>query len=164
MILDLVRYNDPMLHKKSEIVDVFDSKLKTLIYDMFKTMYDFGGIGLSAVQIGILKRLFITDVPKNGGKLVFINPVIKDLSTKMSVCEEGCLSIPGITGDVERPDWVVLEYTDIKGNLKSMRAEGLLATCIQHEYDHLEGILFVDRLAPESKLKKVNEYRKLQRL
>jgi peptide deformylase len=164
MILDLVTYDDPFLRDKSLPVEKFNSDLMKLIKDMFDTMYDARGIGLSAVQIGVHQRLFITDVPEKNGKLVCINPVIRDLSDQFKVYEEGCLSIPGISGEVTRPSRVVLEYFDQRGKQQRIHAEGLLATCILHEYDHLDGILFIDKLEPEARLQKVGEYRKLRRV
>jgi peptide deformylase len=164
MILDLVTLNDKRLHEKSLNVDKFNSELAELAEDMFDTMYEAGGIGLSAVQVGVMKRLFVTDVPNGCGKLVFINPVIKDLSEKTKIHEEGCLSVPGINAEVERPDKIVIEYYDLNGKLKKLKTGGLQAVCIQHEYDHLEGILFIDRLEPEHKIQKVSEYRKLKKV
>lgn len=163
MLLDLVTLGDPRLSQKSEKIDKIDSAIKTLVKDMFETLHYENGFGLSAVQIGVMKRLFVTDVPQIGGKLVVINPVIKDLSENKSIYDEGCLSVPGISSNVERPESVVIEFLDINGKQKRIKASGLLATCIQHEYDHLEGILFIDRLDPESKLKKIKEYRDLQK-
>ncbi|OHD13307.1 MAG: peptide deformylase [Spirochaetes bacterium GWD1_27_9] len=164
MILDIVTLNDQMLHSKSEEVKEIDTEIVKLVKDMYDTMELAKGVGLSAVQVGVLKRIFVTDVPQKGGKLVVINPVIKDLSEKRRVYEEGCLSIPGISGDIERPDTVVIEFLDIRGKLQRVHANSLLATCIQHEFDHLNGILFIDKLDPEIKLKKINEYRKQHRL
>ncbi|HOV15343.1 MAG TPA: peptide deformylase [Spirochaetota bacterium] len=163
-MLDLVTLGNEKLHIKSEIITEIGIDIPQLVKEMFETMYVTNGIGLSAVQIGVMKRLFVVDIPNiKNGKLVVINPVIKDLSEKTKLHNEGCLSLPGINGDIERPDTVVLEYLDIRGDLKRIKATGLLATCIQHEYDHLEGVLFIDRLSPEEKLQKINEYRKLHR-
>ena len=127
-------------------------------------MHSANGIGLSAVQVGVMKRLFVTDVPVSKGKIVAINPVIKNRSDKMNLYNEGCLSVPGVYGEVERPDTVTLEYTDIKGKRKTITASGLMATCIQHEFDHLEGILFIDRLSPDEKAKVIAEYRTINKL
>ena len=122
--------------------------------DMLETMYDAPGIGLAAVQIGILKRIVVIDVSKENEKknpLFFINPIIKSRSKKTSVYEEGCLSLPGHFAEVERPAECEIDYIDYNGNKKNLKASGILATCVQHEIDHLNGILFIDYL---SKLKK----------
>jgi peptide deformylase len=124
-------------------------------------MYAGNGIGLAAVQLGVLKRVFVMDVP-NFGKYELINPVILDRSLDTDCHEEGCLSIPGIAAEVTRPKEVTVEYINLEGKKKKLKAKGLLAVCIQHEFDHLEGILFVDRLKSEERLEKLKEYRKLQ--
>jgi peptide deformylase len=162
MILDLVTLNDQRLRIASSEVNKIDKKLVDLINDMYDTLAYSNGVGLSAVQVGVMKRIFITDVPQKGGKIIAINPVIKDMSEKKRIYEEGCLSVPGITADLERPDSVILEYTDIDGKSKRIKASGLFATCIQHEFDHLNGVLFIDRLDPEKKINKLNEYRLLK--
>ena len=127
---------------------------------MFKTMYFSNGIGLAAVQVGVLKRLITIDVPKFG-KYTMINPKIIYKSEEKSSYEEGCLSLPGIASMVERSKNITVEFMDIDGKIKKKDADGLLATCIQHEIDHLDGILFVDRLLPEEKLNKIKEYKNL---
>ena len=122
--------------------------------DMLETMYDAPGIGLAAVQIGILKRLVVIDITKDEKKkdpLFLINPVIIKKSDKTSIYEEGCLSLPGQYAEIERPAKCFLKYVDLNGKEKELKAEGLLSTCIQHEVDHLNGVLFIDYL---SKLKK----------
>ncbi len=160
-MLDLVTFGDKRLYVKSEEIKNIDGSITQLVNDMFDAMYFYNGIGLSAVQVGVLKRLFIVDIPKiKNGKFVAINPIIKDLAVNVRIYNEGCLSLPGINSDVGRPDTVVLEYTDLKGDKKRIDASGLLATCIQHEFDHLEGVLFIDRLPPDEKISKIGEYRK----
>jgi peptide deformylase len=159
MILDIVTLNDQRLRIPSKDVTEINEELINLVNDMYDTLVAANGVGLSAVQVGVQKRLFITDVPQSGGKIVAINPIIKEFSEKRRIYDEGCLSIPGITGEVERPDSVLLEYTDLKGKIRKLRAHGLLATCIQHEYDHLNGMLFIDRLDPDEKIQKIHEYR-----
>ena len=162
MLLRVITIGNDKLKQKSEEIDKIDDDIKTLVKDMYDTMYYSGGIGLAAIQVGVLKRLFVIDIPDMfGGKHVFINPVIKDLSKERSVYDEGCLSIPGINSEVERAAKVTVEYTDLKGKRKTLKASGLLATCIQHEYDHLEGILFVDRLEPETRLAKIREFKRI---
>jgi len=145
---------DPILRKKCEPLEKVDSDVRKLMKDMLETMYDAPGIGLAAVQIGILKRLIVIDISKDEKKkdpLFLINPVILKSSKKTSTYEEGCLSLPGQFAEIERPAECLLKYIDLSGKEKELKAEGLLSTCIQHEVDHLNGILFIDYL---SKLKK----------
>ena len=145
---------DPILRKKCEPLEKVDSNVRKLMKDMLETMYDAPGIGLAAIQIGILKRLVVIDISKDEKKkdpLYLINPVITKRSKKTSVYEEGCLSLPGQFAEIERPSECFLKYIDLNGKEKELKAEGLLSTCIQHEVDHLDGILFIDYL---SKLKK----------
>ena len=125
-----------------------------LMDDMLETMYSANGIGLAAIQIGVPKRIIVMDINKESDKknpLYFVNPVIKNKDSKKSTYEEGCLSVPNQFAEIDRPKNCEVEYLDYNGNKKILKAEGLLATCIQHEMDHLEGILFIDYL---SKLKK----------
>ena len=145
---------DPILRKKSESVEKVDANLKKLLDDMLETMYSAPGIGLAAVQVGILKRLIVIDISKEKEKknpLFLINPVITFKSKNFSTYEEGCLSLPGHFAEIERPAECHLNYVDYNGKKQEIKAEGLLATCIQHELDHLDGVLFIDYL---SKLKK----------
>ena len=145
---------DPILRKKSEGVEQVDNNLKKLMDEMLETMYAAPGIGLAAVQIGVLKRLIVIDLSKEDQKknpLFLVNPEITFQSKNLSTYEEGCLSLPGYFAEIERPAECHLKYLDYDGNQKNLKAEGLLATCIQHEIDHLNGILFIDYL---SKLKK----------
>ena len=145
---------DPILRKKSQPFEKVDKEVQRLMDDMLETMYDAPGIGLAAVQIGILKRLIVIDISKDEKKrdpLFLINPVILKSSKKTSTYEEGGLSLPGQFAEIERPAECHLNYIDYNGKKKKLKADGLLATCIQHEIDHLNGILFIDYL---SKLKK----------
>ena len=145
---------DPILRKKSEMLEKVDDELRALLDDMLETMYDAPGIGLAAVQIGILKRLIVIDISKDQEKknpLFLINPEIISKSKKTSTYEEGCLSLPGHFAEVERPAECQIRFVDYNGKTKELQANGLLATCIQHEVDHLDGVLFIDYL---SKLKK----------
>ncbi len=145
---------DPLLRKKSNNLEKVDDETRKLLDDMLETMYAAPGIGLAAVQIGILKRLIVIDISKEKEKknpLFLINPKINFKSTKTSVYEEGCLSLPGYFAEIERPAECNISYLDYNGKKKDLEASGLLATCIQHEIDHLDGILFIDYL---SKLKK----------
>ena len=145
---------DPILRKKSEILEKVDDVLRKLMDDMLETMYAANGIGLAAIQIGIPKNLIVIDLltkEKKKDPMYFINPKIIKKSEKLSKYEEGCLSIPNLFAEVKRPSECEVQYLDYKGEKKILKATGLLATCIQHEIDHLKGILFIDYL---SKLKR----------
>ena len=146
---------DPILRKKSLSFEKVDSEVKNLLDDMLETMYEAPGIGLAAVQIGILKRAIVIDISKEDEKknpIFLINPIIRFKSEKRSVYEEGCLSLPGHFAEIERPAECELDYIDYDGKERNLKAKGLMATCIQHEVDHLNGVLFIDYL---SKLKKI---------
>ncbi len=145
---------DPILRKKSEILEKVDDELRGLLDDMLETMYSAPGIGLAAVQVGILKRVIVIDVSKDKEKknpFFLINPEIISKSKKTSTYEEGCLSLPGYFAEIERPAECQVKYIDYFGKKKEIKATGLLSTCIQHEIDHLNGVLFIDYL---SKLKR----------
>ena len=131
--------------------------------DMLETMYSANGIGLAAIQIGVPKRIIVMDLGKKDGEKdprYFVNPVIKNKDSSKSTYEEGCLSVPNQFAEIDRPSKCDVEYLDYNGEKKILKAEGLLATCIQHEMDHLEGILFIDYL---SKLKKTMILKKLSK-
>ena len=135
-------------------VDKVGKTEQLLMNDMLETMYAANGIGLAAIQIGIPKRIIVMDIdkdPNNKKPMYFVNPVIKEKDIKKSIYEEGCLSVPDQFAEIERPSNCEVEYLDYNGEKKILKAEGLLATCIQHEMDHLEGVLFIDYL---SKLKR----------
>ena len=152
---------DPVLRKSALPVENITAKTLQLLDDMAETMYDAPGIGLAGPQIGELKRLIVMDCSRDDEKSELwqmINPEVIELSEDNATLEEGCLSIPGHTADVSRPDWIKLRFTDIKGKEQQIKAEGLLAACIQHEIDHLNGILFIDHI---SKLKRDIIWRKV---
>ena len=154
---------DPILRKKSKNLEKVDNELRKLMDDMLETMYSAPGIGLAAVQIGILKRLIVIDLSSGDQKknpLYLVNPEIIFRSKTTSIREEGCLSLPGHFAEVERPSECHINYIDYNGNKKVLKAEGLLSTCIQHEIDHLNGILFIDYL---SKLKRDMIIKKLKK-
>ena len=145
---------DPILRKKSENLEKVDDQLRGLLDDMLETMYSAPGIGLAAVQVGILKRAIVIDVSKDKEKknpFFLINPEIIYKSKNTSTHEEGCLSLPGYFAEIERPAECQVKYIDYHGKKKEIKASGLLSTCIQHEIDHLNGVLFIDFL---SKLKR----------
>ena len=152
---------DPVLRKSALPVENITAKTLQLLDDMAETMYDAPGIGLAGPQVGELKRLIVMDCSRDDEKSELwqmINPEVIELSEDNSTLEEGCLSIPGHTAEVSRPDWIKLRFTDIKGKEQQIKAEGLLAACIQHEIDHLNGILFIDHI---SKLKRDIIWRKV---
>jgi peptide deformylase len=154
---------NPFLRQKSQSVDKVDNSTRKLMDDMLETMYDAPGIGLAAIQIGVPKRIIVLDISKNPEKkdpMYFVNPEIVSASKDDATYEEGCLSVPGQFAEIDRPDKCHIKYLDYNGSAKELKAEGLLATCIQHEIDHLEGILFIDYL---SKLKKSMIIKKLSK-
>ncbi|MBK6297713.1 MAG: peptide deformylase [Sphingomonadales bacterium] len=167
-ILPIIEAPDPRLKTVSTPVETFDEALQVLIDDMFETMYDAPGIGLAAIQVGVPKRLLVMDLQEKNEETgatireprVFINPEILQTSEEMSVYNEGCLSVPDQYADVERPKTVRARWLDRDGKRHEQELDEMLATCLQHEMDHLEGILFIDHL---SKLKRDMVLRKLQK-
>ena len=154
---------NPFLRQKSKPVDKVDDSVRELMDDMLETMYKAPGIGLAAIQIGMPKRIIVLDISKNPEKkepMYFVNPEIVSSSKNDATYEEGCLSVPGQFAEIDRPDKCHVKYLDYNGETKELKAEGLLATCIQHEIDHLEGILFIDYL---SKLKRSMIIKKLSK-
>jgi len=184
-IREILEVPDPRLKAVSEPVrdDEFNDELKTLVEDMFETMYDAPGIGLAAIQVGVPKRVLVIDLQPedpdgepvecehDGHKhthpatkldpRVFINPEIVDPADDLATYQEGCLSVPDIYADVDRPATCTVRYQDLEGKHHEEQMEGLMATCIQHEMDHLEGILFIDHL---SRLKRNMALKKLKKL
>jgi len=158
---------DPRLKAVSTPVEKVDAEIRKLAEDMADSMYEAEGIGLAAVQIGVAKRVIVMDLDQKDGKKdwrVFINPKITWASEEMATFEEGCLSVPEIWDDVERPARIKAEYLDLDGKKVEIEADGMLATCLQHEMDHLEGILFIDhfsRLKRSMALKKLTKAKKL---
>ena len=152
-----------ILRQKSLPVEKVGKEEKVLMNDMVETMYHAKGIGLAAIQIGVPKRIIVMDISKNNEEkkpMYFINPILKNKNSNLSTYEEGCLSVPDQFAEVDRPNSCEVEFLDYDGSKKILKAEGLLATCIQHEIDHLEGILFIDYL---SKLKKSMIIKKLSK-
>jgi peptide deformylase len=147
---EIITVPNPLLKKVSEPVERVDDELRALMDDMLDTMYAAPGIGLAAVQVGVPKRIIVMDLAREGEPAqprYFVNPEITWRSEEMAVREEGCLSVPDVFDEVERPARVGLRYLDYKGCEIEEDAEGLLAVCIQHEMDHLEGVLFIDHLS-----------------
>jgi peptide deformylase len=154
---------DPRLKALSQTVDAVDAATRRLIDDMLESMYAADGIGLAAVQIGVAERIIVMDLDQKDGKnnpRAFINPTITWRSEELATFEEGCLSVPEIWEEVERAAKITCEFLDRDGHKQILEAEGLLATCLQHEMDHLEGVLFIDHL---SRLKRSIALRKLQK-
>ena len=154
---------DPFLRQKSTNVEEVNDEIRILMNDMLETMYHAPGIGLAAIQVGIPKRVIVIDLSRAEEEkkpLYFINPEIITNSDNNAAYEEGCLSVPGQFAEISRPDKCKVKYLDYNGNEKILEAQGLLATCLQHEIDHLEGILFIDYL---SKLKKGMIIKKLSK-
>lgn len=167
-LLSILRYPDPRLHKIAQPVAAFDARLKKLVADMAETMYDAPGIGLAATQVDIHERIVVIDASETHDDLrVFINPEIIWASPEKATCKEGCLSVPGIYDEVERPAQVKVRAQDIDGKPFEMTADGMLSVCIQHEIDHLNGFVFVEYLSPlkrnRIKTKMIKEEREMQR-
>jgi peptide deformylase len=141
---------DARLRAVADPIDEVDAEIKTLAQDMLDTMYDAPGIGLAAPQIGVMKRMVVIDIAGEDeppAPMVMINPEITHFGDQMQVTEEGCLSIPELYYEVERPNEVTVTYTDLEGKQVTKDAEGKLAVCIQHELDHLDGVLYIDYLS-----------------
>jgi peptide deformylase len=181
-ILPILEVPDPRLKTISTPVTVFDAELKQLVEDMFETMYDAPGIGLAAIQVGVPKRVLVIDLQEPAEHdhehgehcnhdhdvvrtpRIFINPEILDPSDDYSTYNEGCLSVPDQYAEVERPASIRARWQDLDGKVHEEEMEGLMATCLQHEMDHLEGILFIDhlsRLKRQMVLKKLEKQRKV---
>ncbi len=150
-ILKVLRFPNPKLRNKANPVLPFTDIEKNIVSNMFETMYLANGVGLAAVQVGIPLRIVVTDCSKKDEKpspIAFVNPEIIKKSEEVTISEEGCLSVPEIYADVERSDFVTIKALDENGKAFEMECEGLLAICIQHEIDHLDGKLFIDYLSP----------------
>jgi len=173
-VLDIITWPDERLKEVSEEVTEVDAKARKLMDDMLDTMHDAQGIGLAAVQVGVLKRILVMDISHterypdasgDGNVLFLVNPKIISSSEKTSKYKEGCLSFPGQYSNVIRPEKVEVEYLDYDGKKQLLKADGLLATCVQHEMDHLNGIVFVDHISKLKKdmiLNKLLKYKKLE--
>jgi peptide deformylase len=146
--LPILRYPDPRLHRKAKPVAQVDDRIRQLAADMAETMYEAPGIGLAATQVDVHEQVIVVDISESRDQLmVFINPVLLSKSDSLSDYEEGCLSVPGVYDDVSRPAVVEVQALDLAGESFVVRAEGLLAVCIQHEMDHLQGKVFVQHLS-----------------
>ena len=161
-MLDIVKIGDEVLREKCTPVTEFDDALHILLEAMYETLENADGIGLAAPQVGVDKRFFIVSLP-DGTKREFINPEITGYSVETNPYEEGCLSVPGVYHDVVRPSKVIVKAQDANGVEFILKASGLMARVIQHEYDHLDGVLFVDRLDEEERKKVLRVYEKKNR-
>jgi peptide deformylase len=172
-VLNLVTAPNQILQQKSLPVEIFDNQLKSFVYDMFETMYNERGIGLAAVQVGVLKRIIVVDVDQKydkdgnfiskGNPLCFINPEIVKSSREESDFDEGCLSFPGENVNIIRPSSIEITFYNLDGSKGSIKASGMLATCIQHEIDHLNGITissYLSDLKREMMLKRLTKQRR----
>ena len=161
-ILEIVKIGEEVLREKCTPVKEFDSSFRMLTEAMLEELIEADGVGLAAPQVGISQRFFVVDI-RDGKKYVFANPEIVETSIEEGPYEEGCLSIPGVYHDVVRPLKIKVQARDENGKLFNLSADGLLARVIQHEYDHLEGKLFVDHLNPEEREKLLKAYEKKQK-
>ena len=151
-----------VLRRRAETTPTPGPELDRLVADMFETMYDAHGIGLAAPQVGLSQRLIVVDVKEEDSQpMTLLNPTVVESGPGKDRVEEGCLSIPGVAATVERPTSVVVEATDAKGQPVRIQAEGMLARCLQHEIDHLDGVLFIDRISPIKRKMLLAKYRKL---
>ena len=151
-----------VLRKKAEAVPTPGPELDRLVADMFETMYEAHGIGLAAPQVGLSERLIVVDVKEEGSEpMALLNPTVVESGCGKDRVEEGCLSIPGVAATVERPVTCVVDALDAKGQPVRIQAEGMLARCLQHEIDHLDGVLFIDRISPIKRKMLLAKYRKL---
>ncbi len=166
-VLSIIELPDPRLKLVSEPVAHVDASVRKLMDDMMETMYDAPGIGLAAIQVAVAKRVLVLDVAREDEEpqpLFIANPEIVWASEELNVYQEGCLSIPDYYGDVERPSRVRVRYLDRDGKVQEMNADGLLATCVQHEIDHLNGVLFIDHLSRLKRDRVMKKYTKAARL
>jgi peptide deformylase len=165
-VREIVLLGDPVLRKPAADVDVFDDALADLVQDMFETMYHAEGVGLAAPQIGVSKRILVADVRarENGqtGQIALINPKIVFFSERTERDPEGCLSIPGVDELVERSWSIEVKAQTVEGKPVHIEVDALLARCLQHEIDHLDGILFIDRVSPLKRKMLLSKYRKLR--
>ena len=158
-------YGSKVLRRPADPVDEIDDEVRALVRDMFETMYDAKGIGLAAPQVGISRRIVVLDVEGESGEsnpVALVNPRLASRTTKKDKQAEGCLSVPGVEGIVQRPVSVVVDGMDPEGRSVRLEAEGLFARALQHEIDHLDGVLFIDRLSPLKRQLLLKKWRKLQ--
>ena len=176
MILDVVNYGHPVLREKGAVIESFDASLASFASNMLETMYAADGIGLAAQQVGEAKRVFVMDVPpeREEGEppvsepvvsmpIVLVNPEILSVEGEPETELEGCLSFPEVFLKVTRKSVVTVRYQDLKGDTHELKAEGLLGRCIQHEFDHVEGVLFIDHVSEINRLRVAGKLKRLQK-
>ncbi|MBL7006180.1 MAG: peptide deformylase [Spirochaetia bacterium] len=161
--MDIITLGDEFLREKTDRIIDFGSEIAVLADAMIDTMRSERGLGLAGPQVGVLKRIFVLELPEEGFSRVFINPEIIETSQELSSYEEGCLSIPGMYSDVIRPARVTVQAQDTKGKPFTINAEGMLARVIQHENDHLHGVLFIDRLDEDRRERVLKAYKKREK-
>ena len=161
-MLDIIESPNPILNKVSVDCDLNDPQLPSLAENMLKAMYHYEGVGLAAPQVGVLKRIIVVDVSDPHDPLVLINPVIVEKSSEKKVDDEGCLSCPGISVPIKRSTWVKVSYFDLDKNQQTIEGDGLLARCLQHEIDHLDGKTLFESSSPIARIKALREYREAQ--
>lgn len=163
-ILEVIKYPNKILKTKAEEITEITEDLTTLAMNMIEAMYKDNGIGLAANQVGILKRIIVIDLQENNelNPMVLINPKIIWKSEEIAERDEGCLSLPEVSSIVKRPAEVEVSYLDLDGKEETIKAIGLLATCLQHEIDHLDGILFIDRISKLKREMVIKKFKKLQ--
>jgi peptide deformylase len=159
-MLDIITIGDEVLREKAEKIDSFGPEIRILADAMIESMRSERGIGLAGPQVGVLKKIFVVELPEEQEPRIFINPEIIETAQEQTYYEEGCLSIPGVYEDVLRPAWVRIQAQDINGKAFTFKAEGMLGRVVQHENDHLQGVLFVDRIPEEKREKLLNLYNK----
>ncbi|MCV6547011.1 MAG: peptide deformylase [Cohaesibacter sp.] len=165
-LMEIVTLPDPILREQSAPVERIDDDLRRLVENMFETMYHAPGIGLAGIQVGVTRRIFTVDCAREGedkAPICMINPQIVWQSDELSVYDEGCLSIPDFYAEVERPAEINIQYMDQFGKEQQLQCDGLLATCVQHEFDHLNGALFIDYLSKLRRDRVIKKFTKLAR-
>jgi len=168
-VLPILKIPDPVLRKKAKPVERVDAELRRLVDDMLATMYEAPGIGLAAPQVGVLRRLIVMDPTKDEAPkspILMVNPEILERSEEMRVHDEGCLSIPDFTAEIERPAKTRVSYIDLQGKKQEAKLEGIWSTLVQHEIDHLNGVLFIDylsRLKREMVVRKFTKQRRTEK-
>ncbi len=161
-LLPIVRYPDPRLRQPCKPIEIFDTRLASLADDLAPTMRAAPGIGITLAHVGILERLTVIELNGPGSLRVYVNPVIEWFSPEMQRHTEGSVSMPGVTDEVERPARIRLNYQDLSGATKTEEADGLLAVCLQHEIDQLDGIFWIDRLSRLKRERIIKKYGKLK--
>lgn len=163
-VLTIETLGSEVLRRRAEEIPEIDDELRAFVADMFRTMYEAEGIGLAAPQVGVSRRVVVVDLQREDvAPFALVNPRIVESSRETDKAEEGCLSIPGVSAAVERPTRVVVEGLDLEGSPVRLEADELLGRCLQHEIDHLDGVLFIDRISPLKRRMVLQKYRRAER-